>query len=66
MKLDRFEVFTIIVCIWLSSFLTAWMNTQDPARALGNSVWMLLLGWAVVGTINSRRKKKALPDPTND
>lgn len=31
---------------------------QDWARALGASVWMLLLGWAAVGTINRRRAQK--------
>ncbi|OIR08417.1 hypothetical protein GALL_92110 [mine drainage metagenome] len=62
MKLDRIETFVIIICIWASSFLTGWMY-QDWARALGASVWMLLIGWVAVGTINRRRAQKIRVTP---
>jgi len=57
-KLDRIETVTIILTVWAAAFLGSLIYTQDWARSLGGSIWFLLLGWAVVGTLNKRRAKR--------
>lgn len=59
MKLDRIEALIIVLSVWAAAFLISWSQVGDWARALGGSIWALLIGWATIGTINARRKRKA-------
>ncbi len=58
LKLARADSVTIILGVFGAWFLGSWFAQGNWAGALGSAVWGILLGFAIVGTINKRWCKK--------
>lgn len=57
-QLPKSDATIIVITVFAAWFLGSVLYSHDWARSLGSSIWSILLGVGLVGTLNKRRARR--------